>query len=157
MIARALSLSLAAALGLLAGCANQLVATPDRFVALEQRGRIYYDYRATSADGVVIAVRALEIDRDQGGDLQFWVDAVELRLRQLGGYALLSTSDVTTGKGLDGKQLSFGRDEKQHPYRYTVTVFLTAHQLLVVEAGGPEKKFVARQDHIATAIASLDP
>jgi len=137
------------------GC-GPLIKTPDHFIALEEHSGDF-DYRATSADGVVLGARVLDFDEDRGGGLQFWVDAVKLRLSSMGGYALLKEQDVTTDSGLRGKELRFGRDEKKAPYQYWVTLLVTGDELVVVEAGGPEAKLVSHQARVAAAIRSVDP
>src|SRR4051794_28034833 len=86
---------------LLPSCANHFeAATPAGFVELEHQER--YDYRATSADGLVIGVR--ELENDPRGELGFWARAVENQLRNRGGYALLATRDVKSKDGVAGKQ-----------------------------------------------------
>ena len=140
---------------ILFGCSTPLLHTQSPFLELEEPSGSHYDYRSTSADGVVVAARALDVDADRGGDLQFWVDATTRQLRDRRGYALLEQVDVTTAQGLRGKQLRFGRDEKSRPYRYWLTVFVTDDKLYIIEAGGPAKRFEGHQESIERAIASL--
>jgi len=130
------------------------VKTPARFVELEEESA--YDYRATTADGVVVGIRAVEIDPDRGGNLAFWVEAVEQRMRRMGGYALLGKSDVRAGK-LRGKQIRFGRDESDRPYRYNVTLFIDDDYLYVVEAGGAQEVFERAQADVTRLISTLRP
>ncbi len=135
------SLCLAITLLGAAGCGHSFEATtPPGFVELEDQEA--YDYRATTADGLVIAVR--EIDHDPKGEIGFWTRAIENRMRQRGGYALLSTKDVKTGGGLPGKQLRFGHDESGKPHLYTVTIFVTDDHIFLLEAGGT-KELVEKQ------------
>ena len=138
-----------------AGC-SPLLATPPRFLELEEE-RGAFDYRATSADGVVIGARKLDYDSDRGGGLDFWSDAVKQRLSQMGGYALLEEKAVKTTEGVAGKQLRFGRDENRVPYQYWITLFVAGDDLFVVEAGGPVDKIKTHEAGIDKAIASLDP
>jgi hypothetical protein len=139
-----------------AGCSHPLLATPPRFLELEQE-RGAFDYRATSADGVVIGARKLDYDRERGGGVDFWTDAVKQRLSQMGGYQLLEEKAVKTSRGLEGKQLRFGHDEKNAPFQYWVALFVEGDELFVVEAGGPEEKLKAHEASVDKAIASLDP
>ena len=60
------------------------VKTPRGFVELDNQGPDYA-YRATTADGVVVAVRAVDAPGRQ--DLGFWEQAVALQLRDASGYA----------------------------------------------------------------------
>ncbi|MBK7580983.1 MAG: serine/threonine protein kinase [Myxococcales bacterium] len=125
----------------LAGCGHSFEATtPPGFVELEDQEA--YDYRATTADGLVIAVR--EIDHEPKGSMAFWTRAIENRMRQRGGYALLGTRDVKTAGGLDGKQLRFGHDESGKPHLYYVTLFVTDKYIFLLEAGGT-KELVEKQ------------
>ncbi|HVY49484.1 MAG TPA: serine/threonine protein kinase, partial [Minicystis sp.] len=75
------ALFLAAALAL-AGCASRpfVATTPAGFVDL---GEKYPngEYRATTADGVVLRVRAFE--NDPKGPLDFWSRTVERRMREM--------------------------------------------------------------------------
>jgi len=120
----------------LAGCGHHFeTATPQGFVELEDQEA--YDYRATTADGLVVAVR--EIEHEPKGEMAFWTRAVENRMRQRGGYALLGTRDVKTKSGLDGKQLRFGHDESGKPHLYYVTIFVTESYLFLIEAGGTKE------------------
>ena len=132
------------------------VKTPRRFVELEEEYS-GYEYRATTADGVVIGVREVEIDPDKGGSLDFWVEAIEQRMRQVGGYALLEKVAARGGGGLRGKQLRFGRDEGERPYRYWVTIFLQDDTLFIVEAGGQEEAFNRAKRDLERTIQSITP
>lgn len=131
------------------------VKTTSRFVELDEDNAVY-DYRATTADGVVVGIRAVEIDPDRGGNLAFWVEAIEQRMRRIGGYALLGKSDVRAGS-LRGKEIRFGRDEGERPYRYSVSLFLDDDYLYVVEAGGAQEVFDRRQRDLTKLIGSLRP
>jgi hypothetical protein len=116
-------------------------ATPKGYVVLDEDDS-QYDYRAVTAEGVVLAVRAL--DHEPQGDLGFWVKAVENRMRKHGGYALLETADIKSADGVPGKKLRFGHDEMSSPHIYYVAVFVTEPRIFVVEAGG-KKELVSKQ------------
>jgi hypothetical protein len=134
---------LLAALALLAGCGRPFVpATPQGFVDLGER---YPDgeYRATTADGVVISIRAY--DNDPKGELSFWSRALERRMRETGGYALLDKKDVQSRGGLTGVAMRFGHDEGKEPYLYSIVLFVTEKKIFVLEAGGTKAE-MARQD-----------
>jgi hypothetical protein len=120
-----------------AGCGSSFqAATPAGFVELEDQEQ--YDYRATNADGLVIAVR--EIDHEPKGTIDFWTRAIENRMRQRGGYALLGSRDVKSASGVAGKQMRFGHDEGNKPHVYHVTLFVTDSTLYVLEAGGTKEQ-----------------
>jgi len=144
------------------GCGHSFeAATPPGFVELEDQAR--YDYRATTADGLVIGIR--EIDHEPEGALDFWTRAIENQMRQRGGYALLGTRDVKSADGYTGKQLRFGHDEGNKPHLYSVTLFITrsskflifgkSSKLLVIEAGGSKEQMEKNAQHIDWAIQNF--
>lgn len=137
------------------GCGTFSIQTPSRFLELEDQEA--YDYRATTADGVVISVTEHEVDQERGSTVEFWVEAIEGRMRHTGGYALTEKKEVKTSAGLKGTQLRFGHDEGQKPYRYWVTVFVSGDSVYVLEAGGAEDVFTASAGSIEKAIASFEP
>jgi hypothetical protein len=125
--------------------------TPREFVELEDQR--LYDYRAVSADGMVLAVR--EIEHEPKGDLAFWSKAIENHMRKRAGYALLGVRDVKTDSGLAGKQLRFGHDRGQKPHLYYLTVFVTGDHIYLLEAGGSKEQMTKRDAALATAIAGF--
>jgi hypothetical protein len=129
--------SLLGALGLLLGtaCTNFTAVTPRGFVELDDQE--LYDYRATSADGLVVAVR--ELDNEPRGELEFWARAIENQLRERGGYALLEARAVKSKDGIPGKQLRFGHDEGKTPHLYYLAVFVTPKTIQLVEIGGTKE------------------
>jgi hypothetical protein len=136
----------------LTGCGHSFeAATPPGFVELDDQHD--YDYRATTADGLVIAVR--EIDNDPKGAMEFWTRAIENTMRQRGGYALLGTHDVKDKNGLAGKQLRFGHDENGTPHLYYVTVFLTDKTIFLLEAGGTKELVEKHATEIAYAVENF--
>lgn len=102
-----------------------------------------YDYRAIAPEGVVVAVKAVDVG--DKGDLGFWTRATTLRVRQLDGYAMLGEGDVKTANGVPGHELRFGHDEGGKPYLYTLRVFVRqkgwpshGSRVFLVETGGPK-------------------
>jgi hypothetical protein len=131
-------------------CAPVLTPPPG-FVEVEGSS---YTFRASTADGLVLAVR--EIEHEPKGDLEFWGRAIENELRLDRGYALLATRDVKTNKGIVGRQLRFGHDEDARPHLYWVSVFVTDGYLYVVEAGGTKEQVEANEATLMSATAALD-
>jgi hypothetical protein len=121
------------------------VETPAGFVELTEPG-YDYAYRATTAEGVVFAVR--ELKHEPQGDLAFWVAAIDNALRQRGGYALVGTTNAKTKSGLVGKTLEYGHDEEREPHKYFLTVYVTEKRIFVLEAGGKKTLTDARQADI---------
>lgn len=132
-------------LATMSGCGRPFdVKTANGFVELKDQAPDY-DYRATTPDGVVMSVRAIDNDGPGGerGDIGFWERAVTLEMRDVQGYALLDTKDVTSADGTKGRQLKFGHDEDGKPYAYWVTVYLAQNRIYILEAGG-KKELVER-------------
>ena len=146
-------IALAALMGCLAGCgASFQAATPPGFVELEEDNS-EYAYRATTADGLVMAVR--ELDNEVHGQLDFWSRAIENELRFRGGYALLGTKDVKTAGGLAGKRLRFGHDEGQRPHLYEVNVFVTSDHIYLLEVGGSKELVEKHQPQLDWAVQNF--
>jgi hypothetical protein len=127
------------------GCGRPFdIPTSSGFVELENQAPDY-DYRATTPDGVILSVRAIDNTSSAGerGDLGFWERAITLEMRGVQGYALLDAKDVTSADGSKGRQLKFGHDEDAKPYAYWVTLYLAQGRIYVVEAGG-KKELVER-------------
>jgi hypothetical protein len=138
---------------LAAGCGNAFTMNaPQNFVVLDEDSA--YAERMTSADRVVIGVH--EIDNEEEGSLQFWTDAIRNKLRVLGGYALLSETEVRARSGERGKQMRFGRDEGSVPYLYWVTVFVTDDYIFVIEAGARREVFERAQAQVERAIQRFE-
>lgn len=148
---RALLLTLLAALG----CSRPFIpATPPGFVDLGDRyGR--NEYRATTADGVVLGIRAF--DNDPKGEMAFWSRALERRMRETAGYALLEKRDVVTKGGLKGIEMRFGHDEGKEPYLYSLALFVTEQKVFVVEAGGSKAEVTKQAAQIDWAIRNFAP
>jgi hypothetical protein len=142
------------ALGLaLAGCGRPFVAaTPPGFVDLDDRYGST-EYRATTADGVVIGIRAFE--NDPKGELPFWSRAVERRMREMAGYAMLERKEVATRGGLKGVQMRFGHDEGKDPYLYWLVLFVTEKRVFVLEAGGLKSEVAKQEAQLDWAIRNF--
>ncbi len=134
----------------LAACGRPYsAATPDGFVELDEDryDKAAHEYRASTADGVVIGIRAYENDPEV--DLALAVRALENRVRLGQGYALLDKKDATARDGTKGMTLHFGHDESGGPHLYTVTIFVTDDWVYLLETGG-------KKDLVDKAQASLD-
>jgi hypothetical protein len=137
----------------LLGCGRPFVpATPPGFVDLGDRyGNS--EYRATSAEGLVLGVRAQ--DNDPKGDLSFWSRVIEKRMRETGGYALLGKSDVRSRNGLPGVQMRFGHDEGKQAHLYYLTVFVDTDHVFLLEAGGTKAEVERHQKQIEWSIRNF--
>jgi hypothetical protein len=146
---------------LLAGCGAPFQITADpSFIVLDDS--YPYDYRATTPDGLVLAVRKFENTRPHG-DLDFWMKAIENRLRLDEGYALLNSEEIRTSSGLRGRRLDLGMDRDEQTYIYWVTVFVTERRALlkkksrvyVVEVGGTQEQVRAHQVKLEASLAGF--
>ena len=106
-----------------------------------------YDFRAVAPEGVAFAAR--EVELDESPPVTFWENAVRLRVQELEGYELISTSDAKGADGKLGRELVFGHDENGKAYLYRIRLFVEKDRLLVLEAGGPKdemQRLTARID-----------
>jgi hypothetical protein len=148
------ALSLTACLVAAAGCGPGFtLTTPPAFVELDNDWDDY-DYRATTADGLVIGVRAFE--HDPKGDEAFWLKAIQNRMREGGGYALLASERIKSADGVAGTLLRFGHDrEGSEPHLYSLGVFVTDATIYVLEVGGTKKLVEEHAADIKAALASF--
>lgn len=146
--------ALAAAIFMLVGCGRPFkVSTAPGFVPLDEQRPYGYEYRSTTPEGVVVAVRVIE--NEERGDLDFWAQALTLQLRDVSGYALLATKDVAARDGTKGKRLELGHDEDNKPYTYWVSVFSAQGRLFIVEAGGAKEAFERSKASVEWMMASV--
>ncbi len=139
-----------------AGCGRPFeAATPPGFVDMGEERYGDEEYRATTADGAVLGIRAFENDPE--GDLPFWSRAVENRLRVMAGYALLDTKKVKARDGTEGTQMRMGHDEEKNPHLYVVTVFVTEDYVYVLEAGGKKAEIERLMPQVDWAVGNFLP
>lgn len=145
-------LALAASVATFASCRPYVPATPPGFVELEDR-YTYTEYRATTADGVVLGIRAF--DNEPKGERAFWVRALENRMRDAGGYALIEKREVKNRGGLTGTEMRFGHDEGDEPYLYRLTIFVTDKRVFILEAGGSRVQMERQAEQIDWSIKNF--
>jgi len=134
------------------------ITAPQGFVVLEES--VPYDFRATTPDGLVLAVREFDNTKEHG-DLDFWVQAIQNELRLDKGYALLKASDVKTKSGLAGKALHFGLDRENEAHEYLVAIFVTGRakaksRVYLIEAGGTAAQLKKSRSVIDQAIVDFE-
>ncbi len=147
-----LSLALLAllALGPASGCSRGFaITTPAGFAELDDQD--HYGYRATDAQGVVIAVRREK--NKPYGDLSFWSGAVDAQLRRKG-YKALKAVDVSAS-GVKGKQIRYTVSRAGRDHSFWMTVFVTEDVVVTVEVGGDQEYFEKAEEHLSKAISSL--
>jgi len=125
------------------------LATPPGFVSLDDSD---YDFRATNADGVVIAVRAM--DNDPEGDLSFWSGVIDRRLRE--SYSAVDVRPVESASEAEGVQIRYETTHGGRLHRYWATIFVTPSRVYLVEAGGDAELFDQHADEVEEAVLSVD-
>jgi hypothetical protein len=127
------------------------MAAAPGFVPLENQSS--YDWRATTPEGVVVAMRV--VDDERRGDIAFWTQAVTLQLRDVSGYALLESTDVTSADGTRGRMMKFGHDEDGKPFVYWITIYAAQSRLFLVEAGGAKEPFERARANVDWMLKSV--
>lgn len=135
------------------GCAGPgfQIDTPSGFAELEDQEQ--YGYRATNAEGVVLAVRR-EANAPYG-DLSFWSGALDAHLRRQG-YQATEAVDVTNERGIAGKQIRYQIDRSGRAHAFWMTVFVTDAEVVTVEVGGDEAFFEGAEKQLVHAIKTLE-
>jgi hypothetical protein len=124
---------------------------PEEF-AQYHRGYLFKGpMRAVSPDGVLFTVRTE--DNDPKADLAFWRDAMKTRMSQAG-YRVVSDTACAM-HGSEGALLRLAAPVGNQDYLYWIAFSLnpSGSRILVAEAAGESKRFLARQDDIVKAIA----
>jgi hypothetical protein len=138
--------------GFLLGACSFHPAVPAEF-AQYHRGYVFKGpLRAMSPDGVLFTVRR-EKNKPRA-DLAFWREAMKTRMGQ-SGYRVVSDTSCTM-QGREGALLKLAAPVGNQDYLYWVAFSLnpSGSSILVAEAAGEAKKFLARQEEIAKAIAA---
>jgi hypothetical protein len=149
---RQAALLLALAAGAVACGPSVTLQTPSGFAVLEDQKE--YVYRATSAEGVVLGVRAEK--NEPRGNIDFWTDALDRQLRRAGYVAEGDMKEVHTRTGLTGREVKYTRVESGRKYRFWMTVFVTDKRVWVVEVGGDADRFKEKmQLGVQQAIESI--
>ncbi|MCG5052971.1 MAG: hypothetical protein KA712_08420 [Myxococcales bacterium] len=137
------------------GCAPKLrIKTAPTFADVTKLAGGDYLYRATSADGVVVAVRR---EPREPGDASeaFWTEALQTHFRQHGGYALIEKKQVRLGGSGLGPLLRFGRDQAGAPYLYELGLVLTKDWIYLCEVGGRQATVEQHRKAIDSMLASV--
>ncbi len=116
------------------------IKTAPGFIELQNQGPTYA-WRATAPEGVVMGLQVIDLEGDNPGDLGFWTRAITLQVRDVNGYALVSSRDLKSRDGTPGTELRFGHDEDNKPFVYRLTLFVKDKHLFMLEAGGSQASF----------------
>ncbi len=129
------------------GPASRLSA-PDGFAHIGGN----YDDRVASATGVVVAARA--VPNDPKANLDFWAQAIDLRLRQHGYELTEQPVDVKNDAGIPGRSLHYTFFDGTRKNRYFVDIYATNRRILLVEAAGDASDFDANMPKILATMHS---
>jgi hypothetical protein len=135
----------------LAGCAFR-AASPDGFAEFPRSLLFGSPLRSASPDGVLFSVRTEK--NDPPADLGFWREALKTRMSQAGYRVVADT--VCVMHGSPGALLGLAAPVGNQDYFYWIAFTLapTGKRIVVAEAAGESKRFLARQDEIRKAIAA---
>jgi hypothetical protein len=125
------------------------LSAPDGFARL---GGDHFDDRIGSASGVVVATRV--VANDPKANLDFWTQAIDLRLRQRGYVATEAAKDVKNAAGLPGRSLHYTFNDGTRENRYFLDVYATDRRILLVEATGATADFDARLPKVVETMRS---
>ena len=131
---------------------NVDIHTPEGFAVLEDGGD-HYAYRASSAEGVVLAVR--NNDNEPHGDLTFWSGALDAHLERRG-YVRKGIAEVNSADGVVGRQMRYEVQRRGRLHMFWFTVFVTDDKVVTVEAGGDEAYFQRKEEALGIAVRSLE-
>jgi hypothetical protein len=147
---RKLALCLIASLSLAATACGpgSHLAAPDGFAHIGGD----YDDRVASANGVVIGTRVVK--NDPKANLDFWSQAIDLRLRARGYELSEQPTDVKSDTGLPGRSLHYVFFDGTRKNRYFVDVYATSRRILVVEAAGDVGDFDANMPKVVATMRS---
>ena len=132
-------------------CASFHIQTPGGFAELSDDAR--YDYRATNADGVVLAVRAVANEPEAG--LDFWSRVVDERLRRQGYVGDGPSETLHDARGIPGTVFRYHATHEGRAHRYVVAVFVRGNKVFVVEAGGDREVFDPASPAVERALRSF--
>lgn len=146
----ALTLAMAFALGL-AACGSFNPAKPEEFAQYPRNALFKRPLRAVSPDGVLFSVH--RVANKPRADLAFWSEAMRTRMGQAG-YRVVSDSACTM-KGAEGRLLTLAAPVGNEDYFYWIAFALSpsGDHIVVAEATGESKRFLARREAIRKAIA----
>ena len=140
--------SLFSSLAFACGPSSHLMA-PDGFAHVGGE----YDDRVASANGVVIGTRV--VANDPKANLDFWAQALDLRLRARGYEPTEQPQDVKSATGLEGRSLHYVFFDGTYKNRYFVDVYTRGKRILLVEAAGTVSDFDAATPQVIATMRSV--
>ena len=111
-----------------------------------------FDDRVASANGVAIATRV--VPNEPKANLDFWAQAIDLRLRAQGYEPTEQPLDVKSVAGLEGRSLRYVYFDGTYKNRYFVDVYMSGKRILLVEAAGAVGDFDAAAPQVIATMRS---
>jgi hypothetical protein len=139
-----------ALLGWLAGCARYHPAAPEGFGSYPRGSVFKSPLRAVSPDGVLFTVRT-EANKPKA-DLPFWREALKTRMIQAGYRVIADTTCSMRASTAALLKLAAPVGDQDYVYWIAFTLSGSGGDILVAEAAGESKRFLARKDPILKAI-----
>jgi hypothetical protein len=135
----------------LSACGSFHPAKPEEFAQYSRGILNQGSLRAVSPDGVLFTVR--RVANKPRADLAFWSEAMKTRMVQAG-YRVVSDSACTM-KGAGGRLLALAAPVGNEDYFYWIAFVLSpsGDHIVVAEATGESKRFLARREAIRKAIS----
>ena len=136
----------------LAGCAAFQASPPEGFAQYPRSRVSSSPLRASSPDGILFTVRTEK--NDPPADLGFWREALKNRMGHAG-YRVVGDT-VCPMLGSQGSLLKLAAPMGNQDYFYWIAFTLSPSgtRILVAEAAGESKRFLAREEDIRKAIAN---
>jgi hypothetical protein len=148
-MSRSKNVLFAALLSMTAACAPaSRLAAPDGFAHIGGE----YDDRVASANGIVVGTRV--VPNDPKANLDFWTQAIDLRLRNRGYEPSEQPQDVKNDAGLVGRSLRYVYFDGTRKNRYIVDVYATTRRIMLVEAAGAATDFDANLPKVVATMRS---
>jgi hypothetical protein len=124
------------------------LSAPDGFAHVDGE----YDDRVASATGVVIGTRA--VANDPRANLDFWTQAIDLRLRARGYEPTEQPQDIKSDSGIPGRSLHYVFFDGTRKNRYFVDIYATHRRILLVEAAGDVADFDGNLPKVVSTMRS---
>jgi hypothetical protein len=125
--------------------------TPEAFAAYP-RGIVFKGpFKAVSPEGILFSVRSEK--NEPVADLAYWRIAMKTRMSNAG-YRVISDSASVMG-GQPGALLKLAAPVGNNDYFYWIGISVTGKDILVAEAAGEAKPFLARANEIEKAISAV--
>jgi hypothetical protein len=152
--ARSVFASIVLVAAALAGCGPAPeAAIPEGFAQVEAGDE--FAFRTANADGVIVAVRA--VDNEPRGDLTFWSSTLARRLVRRGYEPEGAARRVVSRDGAKGMLRTFRATAGGRDHLYWLGVYVAGDDVFVLEAtGDAEVLDAAMRARVEATIASVD-